>query len=383
VRALVVEDDDTLGAMLLRILRAAGFFATWVRDGAAGVEAYKRERPAIVFVDCLLPKLGGFEVCEQIRALAGDRVGLILMSATFRTASIKQVRGAGADGFMSKPFVIADVRKRAEELATRVTGRPVTAIAPGGPPGAGAPAPREPDASIGAGARLDAAPATEIDQAPIGTATAVDPVAAEERGPGEERSLARRLMTLSRERPSGTLRIEGEGAPLTFTVRDGVIVGGAEGGVSVPPGLLAAAVIRTLTRTACPMRMTVEAAVPAGQDTEPVDLVDAVLTHALADGTDAAEAFVRRHAEARAERTLDFDAGLVAFAKHRPQSHLPLALIEGAVRLDSVQVSSREGMRDVYALWSAGLVRLSTEPAPVRPIPRPSRMPSPTSRPSA
>ncbi|MCC7108883.1 MAG: response regulator, partial [Deltaproteobacteria bacterium] len=121
VRVLVIEDDDTLATLLLRALHRDGCFITHARDGAEGLEAFKKEQPHVVLCDGLLPKMTGFEVCKAIRDEAGDRVGLILMSAAFKTLSkrSKDVQEARADAFLSKPFVLGDLRRRVLDLAQR------------------------------------------------------------------------------------------------------------------------------------------------------------------------------------------------------------------------------------------------------------------------
>ena len=121
MRVLVIEDDDTLAKLLLRVLQRDGCHITHARDGQEGLEAFTREQPHVVLSDGLLPKLTGFEVCKAIRAQAGDRVGIIMMSAAFRAVPMrsKEVQEARVDAFLSKPFVLGDLRKRVLELARR------------------------------------------------------------------------------------------------------------------------------------------------------------------------------------------------------------------------------------------------------------------------
>src|SRR5690349_9333121 len=106
--------------MLTQILVKDGFFVTRALDGDEGVAAFEKQGPHVCLVDCLLPRKSGFEVAKAMRAHGGDKVGVILMSAAFRRAERDVLADTGADGFISKPFVLGDLRKRVKELADEI-----------------------------------------------------------------------------------------------------------------------------------------------------------------------------------------------------------------------------------------------------------------------
>src|SRR5947199_263126 len=64
---LVVADDATLAAALRYNLERAGYTCLLAADGARGLELARRERPALILLDVMLPGIDGIEVCRRIR----------------------------------------------------------------------------------------------------------------------------------------------------------------------------------------------------------------------------------------------------------------------------------------------------------------------------
>ncbi len=132
-RVLVVDDEPMVLEVVGRYLAREGYHVSSAEDGQAGLEAFEREHPHLVVLDLMLPKVGGMEVCRQIRC-AGD-VPVIMLTA--RGDELDRIAGfeIGADDYLAKPFspreLVARVRavlKRSfdpAELAggIRVSGR--------------------------------------------------------------------------------------------------------------------------------------------------------------------------------------------------------------------------------------------------------------------
>ena len=73
MKILVVDDDLELSGLIGYALRQAGYMVVEAADGAAALEAFERESPALVILDVNLPRLSGLEVCRRIRAARGCR----------------------------------------------------------------------------------------------------------------------------------------------------------------------------------------------------------------------------------------------------------------------------------------------------------------------
>lgn len=114
---LIADDEPNILVSLEFLLRREGHRVLTARDGAEALDMIRRERPALVLLDAMMPELTGFEVCEAVRAdpaLAGTR--LLMLSARARPTDIARGLGAGADAYVTKPFSTHDLAARVRGL---------------------------------------------------------------------------------------------------------------------------------------------------------------------------------------------------------------------------------------------------------------------------
>lgn len=122
LRALVVEDDLELQAVYVKLLERAGFNVIAVKDGLSAVEAFKKDPPALMIVDFLLPRLDGLKVIEQVVAV--KKVPIVFVSAVMRDASVTaKLRGMGVQWIVEKPFRVDALRKALSEAIAAATGK--------------------------------------------------------------------------------------------------------------------------------------------------------------------------------------------------------------------------------------------------------------------
>lgn len=113
-KIVVVDDDPDIVTIAARRLRAAGYEVMSASDGEAGLRLVERERPGVVLLDLMMPKMHGFAVCQEIRRDATlDRTRIIVTSAKSYPVDIAKAKELGADVYLVKPFDL-------EELATTV-----------------------------------------------------------------------------------------------------------------------------------------------------------------------------------------------------------------------------------------------------------------------
>lgn len=93
---LLVEDDDALRGLLRVMLEKAGFAVCEARDGAAALEAVRREHPALVLLDLLMPGMDGFQFVEAIRSGA-EHADLPILVLTGLEAADEQNSRLGGD----------------------------------------------------------------------------------------------------------------------------------------------------------------------------------------------------------------------------------------------------------------------------------------------
>jgi DNA-binding response OmpR family regulator len=120
VLALLVEDDEVLGAALRRALMDGGFRVRHVTSGSAALAAVVEGEPDVVLLDMGLPDRDGLAVCRSIRELS--RVPIL--AVTGRGAVSARVSGlrSGADDYIVKPFLVEELLARIDAVLRRSRG---------------------------------------------------------------------------------------------------------------------------------------------------------------------------------------------------------------------------------------------------------------------
>ena len=116
-KILIVDDEPQNIAVLSRFMRRLGYETHSASDGESALEAVMCERPDVILLDVNMPKLDGLEVCRRLKSDAVTRLIPIVLVTTLLNSE-DRIRGieAGADDFLSKPPVFAELEARVRSL---------------------------------------------------------------------------------------------------------------------------------------------------------------------------------------------------------------------------------------------------------------------------
>ena len=114
---LLVDDEDSIQALLTYPLERDGYRVVQARDGDEALRRFSEEEIDLVVLDIMLPRVDGLEVCRRLRA--ESTVPIIMLTA--RDDELDKVLGLelGADDYITKPFSIREFRSRVRALLRR------------------------------------------------------------------------------------------------------------------------------------------------------------------------------------------------------------------------------------------------------------------------
>ena len=123
MRALLVEDDQTIAAFITRGLHEAGFTVQHANDGEQGLRTALAQPFDVAIVDLMLPGRDGLSLIEELRR---HRVMTPVLILSARRTVDDRVQGlqAGGDDYLTKPFAFAELLARVQALVRRATRTP-------------------------------------------------------------------------------------------------------------------------------------------------------------------------------------------------------------------------------------------------------------------
>lgn len=114
---LVADDDEDILMLVAMILEGEGYEVLQARDGEEAVRLAMAHGPDLCLLDVMMPKLDGCEVTKRLRAQVGTKnTPILLLSARTQWESVVKGREAGADEYITKPFVAEDLERSVRSL---------------------------------------------------------------------------------------------------------------------------------------------------------------------------------------------------------------------------------------------------------------------------
>lgn len=121
-KILIVDDEYDFVDLVKIRLEKNGYQVVVAYDGGEALAVVTREKPDLILLDILMPKIDGIKVCQKLKsdpATAGSII-IIMLTAKARPEDIKLSREAGADEYIIKPFDDKTLLLSIQQLLNRV-----------------------------------------------------------------------------------------------------------------------------------------------------------------------------------------------------------------------------------------------------------------------
>ena len=124
-KVLIVDDEPNILLSLKFLMTKAGYAVRTAKDGEEALAELAREKPDLMLLDVMMPKLDGFSVCQRVKASPDWRdVHVVMLTARGRDVEREKGLALGADDYITKPFSTKDALDRvAVQLAQSAAAR--------------------------------------------------------------------------------------------------------------------------------------------------------------------------------------------------------------------------------------------------------------------
>jgi DNA-binding response OmpR family regulator len=117
-RILIIEDETPMRTALTDVLAAEGHRVITAADGETGLNRALTEKPDLILLDVMMPKLDGFAVCAELRRISNP-VPILMLTAKGQIEDRVNGLDAGADDYLVKPFSTEELLARVRALLRR------------------------------------------------------------------------------------------------------------------------------------------------------------------------------------------------------------------------------------------------------------------------
>lgn len=125
-KILIIEDDHAIVNLLQRGLVYEGYEVVVAMDGFSGMRSAREEKPDLVILDWMLPKMDGLAVCQDIHEIGS--IPILMLTAKDTVRDRVQGLDAGADDYMVKPFDLNELLARVRALLRRTRQERITIL---------------------------------------------------------------------------------------------------------------------------------------------------------------------------------------------------------------------------------------------------------------
>jgi DNA-binding response OmpR family regulator len=124
-RLLIVDDDMDVLEIIQKRLVQEGYEVISARDGEEALRKVKADKPDIILLDLVMPKLDGFEVLKEVKRMREENNDkwrpIIIISAKNEFESVMKCYNLQADFYLNKPCRLEDILKAVKEMADKLS----------------------------------------------------------------------------------------------------------------------------------------------------------------------------------------------------------------------------------------------------------------------
>jgi two-component system, OmpR family, alkaline phosphatase synthesis response regulator PhoP len=114
---LIADDNAEARELLLEFVESMPATGITARDGIETIEAIQRQRPDLIILDVMMPRLSGFQVCRELKGAPATRqIPILMLTALSAEQDAETARQLGADVFLSKPISRPDLLAHTKRL---------------------------------------------------------------------------------------------------------------------------------------------------------------------------------------------------------------------------------------------------------------------------
>ncbi|MFH1282969.1 MAG: response regulator [bacterium] len=120
-KILVVEDESDIAENIVVRLEAEGYNTIYASNGKSAIDSSLEEKPDLILLDIMLPKLDGIEVCKVLKSKSKlKNVPILMLTSLNAVGDVEKAFQAGANDYLAKPFeydrLLSKIRKLLDEV---------------------------------------------------------------------------------------------------------------------------------------------------------------------------------------------------------------------------------------------------------------------------
>ena len=116
-RVLIADDNEQNRELLDAYLAEEGYTILFANDGQEAMDVVDAQQPDLILLDIMMPRMSGYEVCEQLKADAEKRdIPVLMVTALNEQGDIEKAVKAGCDDFLTKPVNQLELKTRVRSL---------------------------------------------------------------------------------------------------------------------------------------------------------------------------------------------------------------------------------------------------------------------------